>query len=217
MSEKIILVRGDDTDFDYQVLLVLNFISTLDLDGYKARLTIENPTNVARTYEIFNNTCEINFDKGVTSTLEVGEHRCTVKLLNSLNQIKTIYNFDILVQDEFDISTKFINEYTVDIKIDDGINKYKNYNELFNKPLINGVELIDDKSFEDLGITEYTENAIDSKIEEHNTNETSHEDIRQLIQNTRDNYTTKTQFNQLANRVSILEDKVDEILNRLGG
>ena len=142
MSEKIILVRGDDTDFNYQVLLVLNFISTLNLEGYKARLTIENPTNVIKTYEIFNNTCEVNFDKSITSTLEIGEHRCTVKLLNSLNQIKTIYNFDILVQDEFDISTKFINEYTVDIKIDDGINKYKNYNELFNKPLINGVELV---------------------------------------------------------------------------
>jgi hypothetical protein len=186
MSEKIILVRGDDTDFNYQVLLVLNFISTLNLEGYKARLTIENPTNVIKTYEIFNNTCEVNFDKSITSTLEVGEHRCTVKLLNSLNQIKTIYNFDILVQDEFDISTKFINEYTVDIKIDDGINKYKNYNELFNKPLINGVELVGDKSFEDLGITEYTENTIDNKIEEHNVNIESHLDIRQELNNKQD-------------------------------
>ena len=183
MSEKIILVRGDDTDFNYQVLLVLNFISTLNLEGYKARLTIENPTNIIKTYEIFNNTCEVNFDKSITSTLEVGEHRCTVKLLNSLNQIKTLYNFDILVQDEFDISTKFINEYTVDIKIDDGINKYKNYNELFNKPLINGVELVGDKSFEDLGITEYTENTINSKIEEHNINIESHPDIRQELNN----------------------------------
>lgn len=186
MSEKIILVRGDDTDFNYQVLLVLNFISTLNLEGYKARLTIENPTNIIKTYEIFNNTCEVNFDKSITSTLEVGEHRCTVKLLNSLNQIKTIYNFDILVQDEFDISTKFINEYTVDIKIDDGINKYKNYNELFNKPLINGVELIGDKSFEDLGITEYTEDTIDSKIDEHNTNIESHPDIRQELNSKQD-------------------------------
>jgi len=186
MSEKIILVRGDDTDFNYQVLLVLNFISTLNLEGYKTRLTIENPTNVIKTYEIFNNNCEVNFDKSITSTLEVGEHRCTVKLLNSLNQIKTIYNFDILVQDEFDISTKFINEYTVDIKIDDGINKYKNYNELFNKPLINDVELVGNKSFEDLGITEYTENTIDSKIEEHNINANSHQDIRQELNNKQD-------------------------------
>lgn len=186
MSEKIILVRGDDTDFDYQVLLVLNFISTLDLSNYKVKLGIENPTNLIKTYEIFNNTTEINFDKTISSTLEVGEHRCTVKLLNSLNQIKTIYNFDILVQDEFDISTKFINEYTVDIKIDDGINKYKNYNELFNKPLINGIELVDDKSFEDLGITEYTENTIYSKIEEHNINIESHPDIRQELNNKQD-------------------------------
>lgn len=186
MSEKIILVRGDDTDFDYQVLLVLNFISTLDLSNYKVKLGIENPTNLIKTYEIFNNTTEINFDKTISSTLEVGEHRCTVKLLNSLNQIKTVYNFDILVQDEFDISTKFINEYTVDIKIDDGINKYKNYNELFNKPLINGVELVGDKSFEDLGITEYTENTIDNKIEEHNVNIESHPDIRQELNNKQD-------------------------------
>ena len=152
MPEKIILVRGDDTDFDYQVLLVLNFISTLNLDNYKAKLSIENPTNLTRTYEIFNNTSEVNFDKSITSTLEVGEHRCTVKLLNSLNQIKTIYNFDILVQDE-----------------------------LFNKPSINGVTLVDDKSFSDLGITDYVEESIDTKIEEHNTDNTSHEDIRQEI------------------------------------
>lgn len=181
MSEKIILVRGDDTEFNYQVLLVLNFISTLDLSNYKVKLGIENPTNVIKTYEIFNNTSEINFDKIITSTLEVGEHRCTVKLLNSLGQIKTIYNFDILVQDEFDISTKFINEYTVDIKINDGINKYKNYNELFNKPSINGVELIGDKNFEELGITEYTENTINDKIEEHNININAHQDIRQEL------------------------------------
>lgn len=181
MSEKIILVRGDDTDFDYQVLLVLNFISTLDLSNYKVKLGIENPTNLIKTYEIFNNTTEINFDKTISSTLEVGVHRCTVKLLNSLGQIKTIYNFDILVQDEFDISTKFINEYTIDIKIDDGINKYKNYNELFNKPYINGVELIGDKNFEELGITEYTENTIDDKIEEHNININAHQDIRQEL------------------------------------
>ena len=186
MSEKIILVRGDDTDFDYQVLLVLNFISTLDLSNYKVKLGIENPTNLIKTYEIFNNTTEINFDKTISSTLEVGEHRCTVKLLNSLNQIKTVYNFDILVQDEFDISTKFINEYTVDIKIDDGINKYKNYNELFNKPLINGVELVGDKSFEDLGIAEYTKNTIDSKMDEHNINIESHPDIRQELNNKQD-------------------------------
>lgn len=204
MSEKIILVRGDDTDFNYQVLLVLNFISALSLDEYKARLTIENPTNVIKTYEIFNNTCEVNFDKSITSTLEVGEHRCTVKLLNSLNQIKTIYNFDILVQDEFDISTKFINEYTVDIKIDDGINKYKNYNELFNKPQINNIVLENNLSFEDLGIINYVENVAYEKIENHNTNIIAHEDIRQLIQG-------------LVIRVSVLEEKINQIINQIGG
>ena len=61
-----------------------------------------------------------------------------------------------------------------------------------------------------------TQTNINDAVRIHNTNGTSHEDIRQLIQNTRDNYVTKIQFNQLVNRVSILEDKVDEILNRLG-
>ena len=181
MLDTITLVRGDDTDYNTQVLLVVNYITNLNIEGYKTRLTIENPTNVIRTYEIQNNTSEINFDKAITSTLEVGTHKCSIKLINTLNQVKTVHNFEVKVESEFDITVPFINEYEIKVKIDDGINKYKNYNELFNKPLINGVILEDDKSFEDLGIVDYVETTIDNKIENHNTDITSHQDIRNEI------------------------------------
>lgn len=186
MLDTITLVRGDDTDYNTQVLLVVNYITNLNIEGYKTRLTIENPTNVIRTYEIQNNTSEINFDKVITSTLEVGTHKCSIKLINTLNQVKTVHNFEIKVESEFDITVPFVNEYEIKVKIDDGINKYKNYDELFNKPLINGVILEGDKSFEDLGIVDYVETTIDDKIENHNTDTDSHEDIRAII-NTKQN------------------------------
>ena len=52
-----------------------------------------------------------------------------------------------------------------------------NYELLINKPKINHVELVGDKSLEDLGIIL----AINNLIEEHNTSETAHEFIRNLI------------------------------------
>lgn len=52
-----------------------------------------------------------------------------------------------------------------------------NYELLINKPKINHVELVGDKSLEELGIIL----AINNLIEEHNTSETAHEFIRNLI------------------------------------
>lgn len=153
MAKNITLVRGDDTNFFDQVLLVVSFKTVLNLDGYKLRLTVENPTNIMKQYEIQQNAVQIDFSKIDSSTFSVGEHRANLKLIDTLGRVKTTHTFNITVQDEFEANIPKINEYEIELELDtDGINKYKNYKELSNKPSINGVELIDDKSLDELGI-----------------------------------------------------------------
>lgn len=187
MTNKVItLVRGDDSNFLNQVLLIASFKTNLNLDGYKARFTVENPTNFIKNLEVINNAVEVNLDKIFSSTLELGKHRCNIKLIDTLGRVKTIKNFEILITDEFDSNYIFPNEYEIEIVLDDGINKYKNYNELSNKPSINNVVLEGNKDFDELGITELCTDISISNIEEHNTNKETHKDIREQISTKQD-------------------------------
>ena len=180
----VIIINGDDTDFLDKVLLIFYFKTNLNLDGYKCKITIENPTDFIRLYEVQNNTVEIVLDKTITSTLEVGEHRCSIKLLDTLNRVKTLYNFIIKVNDSLDISDNIKSEYEFEIILDkEGISKYKNYDELLNKPSINGVVLEKDKTFDEIGITQHINELSNIEIEKHNTDIKSHKDIRDELMN----------------------------------
>lgn len=144
MTKTITLIRGDDTNFFDKVLLVVSFKTFLNLDGYKLRLTIENPTNIIKQYEVQNNLVEINFDKIDSSTFSIGKHKANLKLIDTFGRVKTIYYFTIMIQDSFGFIPQE-EEYEIEIELqDDGISKYKNYNELINKPKINGIELVGD-------------------------------------------------------------------------
>lgn len=187
MSKTIKLVRGDDSNFLNQILLVISFKTLLNLDGYKLRFTIENPTNFIRQFEVQLNSVEINLDKVISSTLEVGEHRCNLKLIDTLDRVKTIHNFTIEIEDEFDINFEYLNEYEIEIELDkDGISKYKNYNELYNKPSINDIILEGNKTFDELGITKHINDITNTEIEKHNNDTFSHKDIRDEIRNKQD-------------------------------
>lgn len=189
MSNNIIkLVRGDDGSFLNQVFLVVYFKTNLNLDNCKMRLTVENPTNLIQMFEIHNNAVEVDLNKILSSTLEVATHRCNIKLYDTLNRVKTVKNFEIKIEDEFDTTYKYPNEYELEVVLDDGINKYKNYNELIDstKPLIQGVKLEGDKSFQDLGLDRFTIDISNKGIGIHNKDEHAHFDIREQIFNKQD-------------------------------
>ena len=118
----ITLVRGDDTDYDNQVLIDVSFITELNLDNYKARLTIINPTNVVTEYTITDKSFNINLNKITTSTLEVGTHNCNIKLINPNGKIKTVYNFNVNVLDGYSELPKYTNEYKIEIKLEEKTN-----------------------------------------------------------------------------------------------
>lgn len=186
MANNITLVRGDDTNFLNQVLLVISFKTNLDLAGYKLRFTVENPTNLIKIFEVINNAVEINLDKALSSTLEVGLHKCNVKLIDILDRVKTVKNFNINVEDEFDTKYVYPNEYEVEIELDDGINKYKNFNELFFKPMVNHVVLEGDKSFDELGITKHIIDISQEDIKRHNEDTKAHKYLQDQIFNKQD-------------------------------
>lgn len=194
MTKNITLIRGDDTNFLNQTLLIVSFKTLLNLDGYKLRLTVENPTNIIKTYEVQQNAIQIDFNKIDSSTFSIGEHRANLKLIDTLGRVKTIYLFTITVQNEFEVNIPNINEYEIEIELDtDGINKYKNYEFLINKPRINGIELIGDLDLNDIGLTE-----IDDKINLHNNNIDSHQDIRNELEYFELNYATNEKVNTKA-------------------
>lgn len=187
MTKIITLVKNDDTNFNEQVFLAISFKTNLDLTGYLAKLTIENTTNIYKKYEIQQNAFQVDFDKFITSTLEVGTHRANIKLYDTQNRIKTVYNFNINVEQEFNTSTPFINEYEFEVILDnEGISKYKNYNELKNKPQINNIILEGNKTLDEIGITQHIVDTSKNNIFEHNTSPTSHSDIREQIINKQD-------------------------------
>lgn len=186
MSDNITLVRGDDSNFLNQILLIVSYKTNLDLAGYKTKLTIENPTALIKTFEVINNTVEINLDKVVSSTLEVGKHRCNIKLIDTLGRIKTVKNFDLYIEDEFTADYKQVNEYELEIELDDGINKYKNYNELFNIPTINNIPLKGNIDLETLGIPQISTEISKSAVETHNVDPETHKDIRDELRRKQD-------------------------------
>ena len=186
MSDNITLVRGDDSNFLNQILLIVSYKTNLDLAGYKTKLTIENPTALIKTFEVINNAVEINLDKVVSSTLEVGKHRCNIKLIDTLGRIKTVKNFDLYIEDEFTADYKQVNEYELEIELDDGINKYKNYNELFNIPTINNIPLKGNIDLETLGIPQVSTEISKSAVETHNVDPETHKDIRDELRRKQD-------------------------------
>ena len=210
-NSKIELIKGDDTDFLNQVFLIISFKTNLDLSNYKCRFSIENAYSLIKTYEIQNNTLEINLDKTVSSTIEIGKHRCNLKLIDSLNRLKTIYCFDIYVKDEYDPSISLQNEHEIEIKLDDGISKYKNYEEQLNKPLINNVELIGNKTLDELGITDL----VNSKLKDYVTKD----DLRLSLQEYAEitdipdvrEYATVDDFNRLVELVNSLQQEINKL------
>jgi hypothetical protein len=94
MSELLTLVRGDDSNFLNEVFLNIDFSNEvgehIDINEFKVILTIENSHKYTKTYKIEENSVEIVLNKFVSSSLDIGEHRCSLKLVDTLGRVKTI-------------------------------------------------------------------------------------------------------------------------------
>ena len=166
MSELLTLVRGDDSNFLNEVFLNIDFSNEvgehIDINEFKVILTIENSHKYTKTYKIEENSVEIVLNKFVSSSLDIGEHRCSLKLVDPLGRVKTIKNFTLNILDEFDSDNSSVNsELSVKLTSSD-------YRDLINKPTINNVVIEDNVTFEDLGIKEFISEYIPCTVEEYN-------------------------------------------------
>lgn len=166
MSEILTLVRGDDSNFLNEVFINIDFSNEvgehIDINEFKAYLTIENSHKYTKIYDIVDNSVEIILSKFVSSSLDIGEHRCSIKLIDNENRVKTVKNFIINIVDEFDTDTTDING-ELHVKLTS--NSYK---DLMDKPTINNVVIEDNVTFEDLGVKEFIENYIPCTVAEYN-------------------------------------------------
>lgn len=166
MSELLTLVRGDDSNFLNEVFLNIDFSNEIgehvDINEFKVILTIENSHKHTKIYDIVENSVEIILNKFVSSSLDVGEHRCSLKLIDTENRVKTIKNFIINILDEFDAENVGVNgELNIKLSSSD-------YKDLINKPTINNVVIEDNVTFEDLGVKEFISEYIPCTVEEYN-------------------------------------------------
>ena len=162
-DKKILLVRGDDTDFLNEILLTINFDVDFDIEGYKARLTIENSHKIVKTYDLNGTTLDITLDRAVTSTLTTGVHKCNIKLIDILGRVRTVKVFDIIVENEFNFSHTYSNHFDMDISVTNLID----YNtRITNKPSINSVILEGNKSLEEFGIQPQGDYALKIELQE---------------------------------------------------
>ena len=84
----------------------------------------------------------------------------TIELLD-----KDVLDIEMASEDELSIQLYSEDVFTIDLVVG-GYMYENNYEKLINKPSINGVELINDKSFEDLGRDDIKNKRIKEIIDE---------------------------------------------------
>lgn len=94
--ENIIIVRGDDTGVNGNNFIELLFKNSENINLENIILYIYNSTDIKKEYIVEGTSLNINLDRSVTSTLELGEHIAVLKAKID-NELLTLYNFKIFV------------------------------------------------------------------------------------------------------------------------
>lgn len=155
----IFIHKSDSTVFaDQDKFLIFNIKTDFDLTGWKAVFCL---CSVKKTIEdISAKSFEVILSAKDTSKLYYGKPFGEIKLIDNNGNIKTISN-DIpfcvtngIVENEaqtIDLDVPKSSGIGISVSLG-GSGGTKNYEELENKPLINGLELTGNKTLDDLGI-----------------------------------------------------------------
>ena len=157
----IYIHKGDDTVFG-QITKFLSFkiVTSDDLEGYKAEFRLRKI--IKKINSLDNNEFEVILTAEETNKLEYGKCFGEVKLVDPEGHIKTFCNTipfvitpKVIDSQEGVIELELTNspEYSLIIKIGDNTAGVSNYEDLENKPSINGIELKGNLTTEDLGIS----------------------------------------------------------------
>ena len=162
----IYIHKGDDTVFG-QITKFLSFkiVTSDDLGGYKAEFRLRRI--IKKINSLDNNEFEVILTSEETNKLEYGKCFGEVKLVDPEGHIKTFCNTipfvitpKVIDSQEGEIELELTNspEYSLILKIGDNTAGVSNYVDLKDKPQINGVELVGNKTTADLKIDVDTSN-----------------------------------------------------------
>ena len=155
VSEKapIYLYRGDDTAFDgANVIQFVVSSDTTDLSRFSGFFQLGNYTQVGN---ISDGVMRVEIGREFTGQFLLGPMRGIFKLVDKLGRIKTVINdLNFYITDDLSLipQSQSITVEGIDYQIAININvPLTQYADLKGKPSINGVELLGDKSLDDLG------------------------------------------------------------------
>ena len=167
----IYIHKNDSTVFANQdKFLVFNIKTDLDLTGWKAEFCL---CNVKKKFDnITSKSFEVILSAKDTSKMYCGKPFGEVRLIDNKDNVKTVVNNipfcitkDIIKNESqtVDLDIPESEEISISFSVFGG-NGSSNYEVLDNKPSINGIELIGEKSLDDLGIQPKGDYALKSDI-----------------------------------------------------
>lgn len=171
--QQIHIFKGDSTIFaENNKFLTFNIQTNLDLTNWKAKFYLGK---IVKTFnDITSKTFDVILTCNDTSTLDYGNIYGVLKLIDSNNNVKTVNNkipFVVdnkVIENDYQVISLDIpksTETNIEIVVGNSGGGTFNYDDLFNKPLINDVVLIGNKTATDLGLisTEEFSSALDTK------------------------------------------------------
>jgi hypothetical protein len=210
----IYIHKGDDTVFGNTTKFLVFKINPAEyLEGYKAEFKLRSVTKKIEYIE--NGEFEVILTAQETNKLDFGKCFGEIKLIDTNKRVKTICNtipFVItpqVVGDQYDYLTLDIpNDSSYEISLEIGTSQSggtTNYEDLENKPSINGIELKGNLTTEDLGISGGDIDTSNLVTKEELNNKgylTEHQDLSHLV--------TKEEFDD------VIGD-IDALLNVING
>lgn len=213
--KRILIVRGDDTNFNDGSLFQIIINSDTSLEGYSGSLEIGS---VLLNYpDVSSGEITVNLTSSQTRQLVVGAIGGIFRLVDAKGRIKNIVTIPFEVSDKVDPRCNLSQEVSINLVTVQLIHNSRDYNDLKNIPQISGVPVQGDLTPEEINcVTPASMNdTIKEEISTHNTSDTSHSDIRQMI--TQDNQSISlilksiqslsNELGTLSQRVTVLENK----------
>lgn len=213
--KRILIVRGDDTNFNNGSLFQIIINSDTSLEGYSGSLEIGS---ILLNYpDVSSGEITVNLTSSQTRQLIIGTIGGIFRLVDNKGRIKNIITIPFEVSDRVDPRCNLSQEVSINLVTVQLIHNSRDYNDLKNLPQISGVPVQGDLTPEEINcVTPASMNdTIKEEISTHNTSDTSHRDIRQMI--TQDNQSISLILNSikslndeignLSQRVSTLENK----------
>ena len=156
----IYIYKGDDTNWNNEQFVTINVTpaegSSIDLSDMKAKFILGS---YSKEYDLTTGSFTVDLSAAVTDVYAFGPINGIVRVYDTQNRVKTITNTipfyvtdQVIAEQHQSIDLEVPEGSTVDINVTVG--GQVSYNDLTDKPSINGVTVEGDKSGYDYGLAD---------------------------------------------------------------